>query len=268
MEESTLGSFVYRLVCRSQNSSVALRSKSDTLKRIAQGILASIIKNLASPALTMGFFGGLGNCHAGIVLYYCMIGKLTGRYGGTTENGVALIEVGGVGYAVRAPFGFFATTHEGDAVVLFIYTAVREDAIDLYGFLSEEELRFFKQLMSVSGIGPKSAIAILNVADVSTLKRAVAGGDASMLTKVYGIGKKSAERIVVELRDKLAGESEARGEVVGTSGSDVEVIEALMALGYSTHEARRAIKDIDPTIKGVHERVAAALKYVGSRTTI
>jgi Holliday junction DNA helicase RuvA len=198
-----------------------------------------------------------------------MIGKLTGQYGGTTESGVALVEVGGVGYAVRAPFSFFSTMHEGDSVALFIYTAVREDAIDLYGFLNEEELRFFKQLMSVSGIGPKSAIAILNVADVSTLKRAVAGGDASMLTKVYGIGKKSAERIVVELRDKLAGESAARGEVVGTTGgTDVEVIEALMALGYSTQEARRAIKDIDPAIGGVHERIAAALKYVGSRTTL
>lgn len=194
-----------------------------------------------------------------------MIGKLTGHYGGLASEGVALVEVGGVGYAVRTPFGFFAAIKNGDAVMLFIHTAVRDDAIDLYGFVLEDELAFFRQLMSVSGIGPKSALGILNVADVATLKRAVAQGDASMLTKVFGIGKKSAERIVVELRDKLAGESEARGEAVG-SGGDAEVIEALMALGYTAQESRKALKEIGNKIEGVRERLSAALKHLGKRT--
>ena len=197
-----------------------------------------------------------------------MIGKLTGTYGGTSGAGVALLEVSGVGYTVRTPANFFLTTTLGQSLSLFIYTAVRDDAIDLYGFLTEEELAFFKQLMSVSGIGPKSALNILNVADVATLKRAIAGGDASMLTKVFGIGKKSAERIVVELRDKLATESTARGEVVGATGSDTEVIEALMALGYRADESRAALKDIGADVVGTKPRLAAALKHLGARSAL
>jgi Holliday junction DNA helicase RuvA len=100
---------------------------------------------------------------------------------------------------------------------------VREDAIDLYGFSNQDDLAFFKQLIGVSGIGPKSALGIMNVADSKTLKRSIAQGDNSMLTKVFGIGKKSAERIVVELRDKLAEEHSKRGESLG--GGDGEVME-------------------------------------------
>lgn len=196
-----------------------------------------------------------------------MIGKLSGTFGGTTEGGVALIEVQGVGYAVRVPL---ATLEELRAakqktVSLFIHTAVREDAIDLYGFKTAEELAFFRQLTSVKGVGPKTAIGILNVADVKTLTRSIARGDASALTKVFGIGKKSAERIVVELRDKLADEANKRGEK-GTpgGGEEVEVIEALMALGYSASEAREALKKVAPPVSGVHNRLAAALKLLGS----
>ncbi len=197
-----------------------------------------------------------------------MIGKLSGTFDGTTEGGVALIEVNGIGYAVRVPL---ATLQELRAqkekrVSLFIHTAVREDAIDLYGFKTTEELVFFKQLMGVKGVGPKTAIGILNVADVHTLTQSIARGDASALTKVFGIGKKSAERIVVELRDKLADEASKRGEKGGAhGGEDVEVIEALMALGYSASEAREALKKVTPESLGVHKRLAAALKLLGAR---
>jgi Holliday junction DNA helicase RuvA len=137
---------------------------------------------------------------------------------------------------------------------------VREDAIDLYGFLTEEELVFFKQLLSVSGIGPKSALGVLNVADVSSLKHSIAAGDTSALTRVYGVGKKSAERIVVELRDKLAKETTMGGSVVGSA----EVIDALMALGYRAEEVRHALKEAG--VGGsVTDRIAGALKYLGSR---
>ncbi len=191
-----------------------------------------------------------------------MIGKLEGRFGGTHPDGAAILMVGGVGYAVYVPIGTLLSMQTNPENALFIHTSVREDAIDLYGFLVHEDLTFFKQLIGVSGIGPKSALGILNIADTKTLKRSIAAGDNSMLTKVFGIGKKSAERIVVELRDKFAEESSKRGESVGI-GEDGEVMEALLALGYSATEGRKALKEIQG-VTGSRERIAAALKYLGS----
>ena len=152
-------------------------------------------------------------------------------------------------------------------ICLFIHTAVREDAIDLYGFLTQGELRFFKLLTSVSGIGPKSALGILNLADVPTLARAITRGDASGLTKVFGIGKKSGERIVLELRDKLTNEliiSSAASPEMG----DTDVLEALMALGYSAAESRAAVKEISPETQEMRERLSEALRHLGSRSVV
>ena len=194
-----------------------------------------------------------------------MIGKLTGTWN-RSDDGLGLVEVGGVGYAVRVPFYTLATP-PGALVSLFIHTAVREDAIDLYGFATSEELSFFRQLVGVSGVGPKTALGVLNVSDIKSLKRSIAAGDAGALTKVFGIGKKSAERIVVELRDKLSLEQSQRPQEVGTtSGHDGEVIEALMALGYRADESRQALRAIGG--KGqdnIKERLGAALKRLGTR---
>ncbi len=197
-----------------------------------------------------------------------MIGKLKGRFEGSTPEGAAIIDVEGVGYVVRMP-----VTHLLDLkgapgeVSLYIHTAVREDAIDLYGFPTSEELSFFKLLMSVSGIGPKTALNILNVADISTLKNAIAKGDNTSLTRVFGIGKKSAERIVVELRDKLALEATAAGTALLPSGNDGDVIEALMTLGYRAEESRKVLKEIGPAkdSASARDRVAQALKHLGTR---
>jgi Holliday junction DNA helicase RuvA len=193
-----------------------------------------------------------------------MIGKLTGRLSGTTPEGLALIDVHGVGYAVRLPLPTSLSLSAATVgeISLFIHTAVREDAIDLYGFTTLEELSFFKLLMSVSGIGPKTALSILNVAEVASLKSAIAAGDTVKLIKVFGIGKKSAERMVVELREKLGSEVGVEG-----SGAEAEVLEALMALGYRADEARAALKaaskklGADATVK---EKLSAALKHLGS----
>ncbi len=204
-----------------------------------------------------------------------MIGKLRGQYGGSTGDGHVIIEVGGVGYTVRMSQGSMQSLGGGSPIEisLFIHTAVREDAIDLYGFITEDELAFFKQLMSVSGIGPKSALNILNVSDVHTLKRGIAEGNAASLTKVFGIGKKSAERIVVELRDKISLEVASRPSVGGKQSDDMEVIEALMALGYSAQEARRALKEVESSgmvVAGstLKERLSAALKALGTPSTV
>jgi len=191
-----------------------------------------------------------------------MIGKLTGTFAGITFEGTVIIDVGGVGYVVRVPSLTSEIVQKHPLQVsLFIHTAVREDAIDLYGFLTNEELSFFKQLTSVSGIGPKTALGILNAAEIQHLKHSIARGDTTTLTKVFGMGKKSAERVVVELRDKLA-----QGEE--TSVDDGQVLEALLALGYRVEEVRQALKiliaaEVQP--ETVSERVGATLKILGTR---
>ncbi len=196
-----------------------------------------------------------------------MIGKLTGTWGGA-EDGMGLIEVGGVGYAVRVPF-YTLTTLPGTQMSLFIHTSVREDALDLFGFATAEELSFFRQLVSVSGVGPKTALGVLNVSDIKSLKRSIAAGDAGALTKVFGIGKKSAERIVVELRDKFSLEQSQKPEEAGAmSGDDGEVIEALMALGYRAPECLEAERAIGQEGAGnIKERLGAALRRLGARKT-
>ncbi len=193
-----------------------------------------------------------------------MIGKLTGTFAGRQGDSV-VIDVQGVGYCVRVPLGLLLK--EGAPVSLHIHTAVRDDAIDLYGFAQEEDLSFFRQLMTVSSVGPKTALSIMSVAEAKALKRAIAAGDASTLTKVFGIGKKSAERIVVELRDKLQNETGMR-EALASAGGDGEVIEALMALGYSAQECRSALKSIGDVGESLKDRLGAALKRLGSRSAV
>lgn len=190
-----------------------------------------------------------------------MIGKLTGTFAGASVEGQALVDVGGVGYSVRVPLSLIESANAGQNVSLYVHTAVRDDAIDLYGFLREEELSFFKLLMSVSGLGPKTALAILNTSDTAGLRRAIGAGDTASLHKVYGLGKKTAERVVVELRDKFVAHGKG-----GPSGTDAEVIEALTALGYRLEESREALRALGVDGAGdVRARLSAALRRLGSR---
>ncbi len=197
-----------------------------------------------------------------------MIGKLTGTLAGRQDDGTLIVDVAGVGYCVRVPVAF---TFEVDSPIsLFIHTAVRDDAIDLYGFLHNEELSFFRQLMTVSSVGPKTALSIMSVAEPAVLKRTIAQGDAAALHKVFGIGKKSAERIVVELRDKIASEATSSPSTgAPASHQDGEVIEALMALGYSAAESRHALKGVGVAASAsVKERLGAALRALGTGSRV
>lgn len=195
-----------------------------------------------------------------------MIGKLTGTVSAAGQDGSIIIDVSGVGYTVRVPLLVLPSL--AGRVSLHIHTAVRDDAIDLYGFPAETDLLFFKQLMSVSGVGPKTALSIMSVADAQSLRRAIAQGDAATLTKVFGLGKKSAERIVVELRDKLAAQHAASG-ISLSDGGDSEVVEALLSLGYSATEARAVLKDLkDEGAGNVKERLSAALRRLGTPTRV
>ena len=135
-----------------------------------------------------------------------------------------------------------------------------ETSLDLYGFLEQPELEFFEMLITISGIGPKSALGILSVAPIDTIKHAIASGDTSYLTKVSGIGKKNAEKIVVELRDRLGGAYSSAGTMLK---EDADVIAALQSIGYSLKEARDALKGVSKDTTGTNEKIREALKQLG-----
>ena len=132
-----------------------------------------------------------------------MISKLDGKIVYVSEK-FLVINVVGVGYKVSSTSDILTTAKIDNDISLWIYTAVRENAIELYGFRNMDELSFFELLLDVSGIGPRSALGILGIAPIETLRRAIATGDTTYLNKVSGIGKKTAEKIIVELRDKFS----------------------------------------------------------------
>jgi Holliday junction DNA helicase RuvA len=174
----------------------------------------------------------------------------------------AVIEVNSVGYKIHASTDVLEhLSHQKEIVSLWIHTVVREDAFDLYGFLKKSDMEFFELLLTVSGIGPKSALAVLNSASPDTIKDAIFEDDASHLTKVSGIGKKTAEKIIRELKEKV-GITDLKDGVARTGSTKKEssmAIEALMSLGFSADDARDAIKKIDKNLS-TQEQVKLALK--------
>lgn len=173
-----------------------------------------------------------------------------------------VVETNGVGYLVFTSTDTISNSPAvGAEISLWTYLAVRENSMDLYGFETIDEKNFFELLLDVSGIGPKSALSVLSVAPIEILKKAIGSGDMSYLTKVSGIGKKTAEKIVVELRDKLA--SLGHKDDGGFLRGDSDVLEALQSLGYSQYEIRNALKEIDQSISGTNEKIKEALKFLG-----
>ncbi len=185
-----------------------------------------------------------------------MIGSIKGKITFKTEKFV-IVEAGGVGYKVSVSPDTLSKL--GNEVTLWIHTHVREDSLDLYGFLEHSELEFFEMLIGVSGIGPKGALAILGITSVDTLKRAIQTGDTMYLTKLSGIGKKTAEKIVIELRDKMGSEIEQSGTSLQ---GELDSLEALKSLGYSQNEAREALKKVPPDL-GTNAKIKEALKILG-----
>lgn len=190
-----------------------------------------------------------------------MIAQLTGTIVSSGTDSVVL-SVNGVGYRIHTTLE--VTTKlpkEKVEVTLFTHLAVRETSMELYGFLHEDEVLFFEQLISVSGIGPKSALAIMNLETVATLSSAISQGDTTYLTKVSGIGRKSAEKIIIELRDKITSL-----DVDGTHAheEDKDALDALISLGYSAREAREALKTVSKDTMGTQKRLTEALKVLGN----
>lgn len=190
-----------------------------------------------------------------------MIAQLAGTVADVGLTSV-VVDVHGIGYLVYVTKTAGFTL--GERVSLFTHLAVRENALDLYGFTGREEREMFLELIKLPKIGPKTALQILSQADLPTLQKAVATEDPSYLSKMSGIGKKSAEKIVAGLKDAL--ENIAYADLGGTAGGnqdDTDVIEALLTLGYSERDAREAVQKIPNEIIGTNARIKHALKEVG-----
>ncbi len=190
-----------------------------------------------------------------------MIAKLTGKIE-YMQDSYAVIDVNGVGYKVGLSAYTAGKTSQLKEVSFFIYTYVREDTLALYGFLSREELEIFELLISISGIGPKAGMSILSIATPKTIKTAILNNDPAILTKVSGVGKKTAERVILELQNKVATMTTEEKE---EATIDSDAVEALLSIGYSTTEAREALKMVSPKIKEVGARVKEALKNLGKK---
>lgn len=200
-----------------------------------------------------------------------MIGSLKGKIIFKTDK-FLIIETGGIGYKVSVspdtlsklktrPNGrdLSVGRETGEEIMLWTHTHVREDALDLYGFLDRQELQFFEMLINVSGIGPRSALAILGIASIETLRKAIGTGDTSYLVKISGIGRKTAGKIVIELRDKMG--TDLTGDSLQV---ELDALEALKSLGYSQTEAREALKKVSPGTD-TNAKIREALKILGNK---
>ena len=186
------------------------------------------------------------------------------------EPGLAVLDCGGVGYACRTTNFTLGSLQKGKTATLFTHLSVREDGVELYGFGSKEEKRLFLLLISVSGVGPKAALAILSTVPTSQLALAIITEDVKTLTLAPGVGKKIAQRIVLELRDKLAQERDAAQPARAVPAADThlrlpedkvgEASAALAVLGYSTPEIRQALQGVDVERLSREEIIKAALK--------
>jgi Holliday junction DNA helicase RuvA len=187
-----------------------------------------------------------------------MIGRLIGTLAEKAPPQV-LIDVNGVGYEVDVPMSsFFNLPGLGERVTLLTHFVVREDAQLLYGFLTHEERATFRQLIRISGIGPRTALSILSGLSVTELSQAVTQQQAGRLVKVPGIGKKTAERLLLELKGKLGPDMGGPGAAVA-SDAQADIVQALMALGYNEKEAAAALKALPADI-GVADGIKQALK--------
>lgn len=189
-----------------------------------------------------------------------MIGHLSGKIRSVNEYGV-VVDVCGVGYIVHPSLQVLSSGAKiGDQLDVFIHTYVREDQITLYGFKSPEELELFTLLLQVSGIGPKSALSIIGNGSVHDIKQSISKADVDFFQQIKGIGKKTAQRIIVDLRGKIGELEELDLSEIGAQ-SQRDVMTALRSMGISSQEAREAIRKLDPSLS-LEERLRMALKQL------
>jgi Holliday junction DNA helicase RuvA len=187
-----------------------------------------------------------------------MIGRITGTLADKAPP-LVLVDVGGVGYEIDVPMStFYNLPALGERITLLTHFVVREDAQQLFGFLTHEERATFRELVKISGVGPRTALSILSGLSVGDLAQAVSRQEAGRLIKVPGIGKKTAERLLLELKGKL-GPDLAQPAASAASDTQADIVQALVALGYNEREAHAALKALPPEV-GVSEGIKLALK--------
>lgn len=191
-----------------------------------------------------------------------MIGVLTGTVYQKHKNPI-IIMVGGVGYCVHVPLNLINALKAGDTHTLFIHTHVREDALDLYGFVSQDQLDLFNLLLTVSGIGPRTALVIID-RGVPLIHSAIAKADVDFFTTIPRLGKKNAQKIIIELKSKLGsiGDLDLSEEV---SGQTEQVLNALLVMGFAKKEAIVAIKKLTPSEQTLEQQVRKALQFLGKK---
>lgn len=189
-----------------------------------------------------------------------MIATLRGEISQIEDNAI-ILEVGGVGLRVFVPAPLRAKMKAGESLMLYTHLVVREDALVLYGFESQADRELFNTLLGVDGVGPKAALSVLSTMTLDAVQRAVFADEADVLSRVPGIGKKTAQKMALHLKDKLK-PADALARVASMSDTDGEVLAALTALGYSVIEAQTAIQAIPKdTPDDVEERLRVALGY-------
>ncbi|MFA5048209.1 MAG: Holliday junction branch migration protein RuvA [Patescibacteria group bacterium] len=188
-------------------------------------------------------------------------GKINYKSNLLKKDNFLVVDVGGVGYKVFVPDVVLNRFSLSQEIELYVYTQVAETALDLYGFLSREELEFFELLLTISGIGPRSALDILKKAKIDDIIKAIQTGNYEVLSKVSGLGPKTAQKIVVGLKDKIGGVDQP---LVGDWDSQFgDALEALIGLGYLPGQAREALSGCQATDAG--EKIKEALKILGKK---
>lgn len=175
---------------------------------------------------------------------------------------MVVLDVGGVGYGLQVTAEDFGRLSSGEKAKIYVYEHIREQSHDLFGFVSLDTKYLFEQLLGVKNVGPKVAMAVLDIGSANDVRAAIANGDVKLLQSAKGVGKRAAEQIVVELRDKVGlGASETAEDIVNRPGANMqdEAIEALIALGYAPQDAAKALKGIDESLP-VEERIKFALR--------
>jgi len=192
-----------------------------------------------------------------------MISYLKGQIKNKNQRSLTL-DINNIGYEIFLPLSFLERLKIGEVKELFCHLHVRQDVMELYGFETIEEKNFFELLITISGVGPKSALQVLTIAKINEIKKAIVHGDPTLLRKVSGIGQKTADRIIVELKDKLENLALSEQDIKSIN-DDHGVFEALQGLGYSEREVREVMRRISTNLTDENETIKQALKMLGKR---
>ena len=189
-----------------------------------------------------------------------MIGLVQGKIA-LIDGNYIIVETGGVGYKVLVP-SKITSLKTGDELKLFTYTHVKEEALELFGFEDIKDLKLFENLINVNGVGPKTAMSLFSFSDREKIVEAIINGDVDFFTQVPRLGKKNAQKIIIELKNKFSDDS-SFDLLEGDEEKNKDIIEALRSFGFSAKEAREALRNIDSKAETAEEKIKLALKYLG-----